>query len=133
MNSIFRPYLRRFVIVFFDDILIYSRTLEGNLSHLATVFQVLVEGQFILKRAKCSFKQTQVEYLGHVVLVMGVVPVSLKVQAIQDWPVPQSIRAIRNFLGLAGFYRRFARGYASIVAPLIKATTMDSFKWTTNT
>lgn len=132
MNSIFRPYLHCFVIVFFDDILIYS-ILEGHLSHLATVFQVLVEGQFILKRAKCSFKQTQVEYLGHVVLVMGVVPVSLKVQAIQDWPVPQSIRAIRNFLGLAGFYRRFARGYASIVAPLIKATTMDSFKWTTNT
>lgn len=78
MNSIFRPYLYCFVIVFFDDILIYS-ILEGHLSHLATVFQVLVDCQFILKCAKCSFAQTQVEYLGHVLSVMGVAPVSSKV------------------------------------------------------
>ncbi|XP_014633589.1 uncharacterized mitochondrial protein AtMg00860-like [Glycine max] len=64
---------------------------------------------------------------------MGIASVSSKVQAIQDWPMPQSVRAIRSFLGLASFHRHFVCGYASIVPPLIKATTLDSFQWTPDT
>lgn len=72
MNAIFRPYLLHFVNVFFDDILIYSRTLGEHLAHLEKAFQVLLDGQFFLMLSKCSFAQTQVEYLGHLVSAQGV-------------------------------------------------------------
>ena len=74
MNFIFRPFLRRFVIVFFDDILIYSSSFDDHLQHLALTFQVLLDNHFVLKRSKCFFAQSQVEYLGHVVSSRGVEP-----------------------------------------------------------
>ncbi|RZB46923.1 Leucine aminopeptidase 1 isoform B [Glycine soja] len=131
MNMIFRPYLRHFIIVFFDDILIYSTSLEDHLLHLQTAFQILLDNQFALKLSKCFFAQPQVEYLGHLVLGRGVEPVASKVTAIHQWPTPRSTRAVRSFLGLAGFYRRFIRGYATIAAPLVAVTTVEPFKWTT--
>ena len=130
MNTIFRPYLRQFVIVFFDDILIYSGSLDEHLSHLQTTFQVLLENQFVLKFSKCFFAQPEVEYLGHVVSIRGVEPVASKVETIRQWPIPQSTRALRSFLGLAGFYHRFIRSYATIADPLVKATTKDPLVWT---
>ena len=129
MNFIFRPFLRRFVIVFFDDILIYSSSFEDHLRHLDLTFQVLLDNHFVLKKSKCSFGQSQVEYLGHLVSQRGVEPMSDKVAAIVNWPQPHSTRAVRSFLGLAGFYRRFIRGYAMIAEPLVKATS-DPFRWT---
>lgn len=86
MNLIFRPFLRRFVIVFFDDILIYSGTFEDHLRHLDMTFQVLIDNQFVLKMSKCSFAQTQVEYLGHLVSGRWVEPVADKIVAIVNWP-----------------------------------------------
>jgi len=83
MNSLFQPYLCHFVIVFFDDILIYSSSFSDNLLHLELAYQVLLQGQFFSKLSKCSFAQTQVEYLGHVVSIRVVEPVHRKVQAIQ--------------------------------------------------
>lgn len=83
MNSIFKPFLRKFIIVFFYDILIYSTTYDEHLLHLERAFQVLQEGQFFLKQSKCLFAQKEVEYLGHVVSEWGVEPVQAKVQAIQ--------------------------------------------------
>ena len=130
MNDIFQPYLRRFIIVFFDDILIYSQTLSEHLIHLEKAFETLLHNQFILKFSKCSFAQSQVEYLGHVVSGQGVAPIASKIQAIDQWPIPMTTKALCSFLGLAGFYRRFIRGYASIVAPLIKVTTKEPFEWT---
>ncbi|XP_028220447.1 uncharacterized protein LOC114402121 [Glycine soja] len=132
MNTIFRPFLRQFIIVFFDDILIYSATLEDHVSHLEQAFQVLLQEQFVLKFSKCTFAQPQVEYLGHVVSSQGVAPVLAKVQAIQQWLKPRSARALRSFLGLTGFYRRFIRGYASIAAPLTKLLTLEIFHWTSD-
>lgn len=76
------------------------------------------------------FSQPQVKYLGHLVLHKGVKPLASKVEAIYQWPTPRSTRAIRSFLGLAGFYRRFIRGYATIAAPLVHITTMEHFEWT---
>lgn len=98
MNSLFRPYLRRFIIVFFDDILIYSSSFNDHFLHLELAFQVLLQGQFFIKLSKCSFAQTQVEYLGHVVSNKGVEPVQQEIQAIQQWPIPRSSR------GLCGFW-----------------------------
>lgn len=106
-KMIFRPYLLHFIIVFFDDILIYSDSFEDYLCHLETTFQVLLENQFVLKLSKCLFAQSQVEYLGHLVSRKGVEPVASKVATIHQWPIPRSIRALRSFLDLAGFYHRF--------------------------
>lgn len=125
MNNIFRQHLRHFIIVFFDDILIYSNSFETHIQHLTTTFQVLLDNQFVLKLSKCFFAQLQVEYLGHMVSKKGVEPVASKVEAILQWPIPQSSRVVRGFLGLAGFYRRFIKGYATIAAPLVKLTTKE--------
>ena len=104
MNELFRPHLRKYIIVFFDDVLIYSRTWEDHLLHLENAFQLLLLGQFSLKLSKCSLAQQQLEYLGHIVSGEGVKPVPEKVDAILQWPPPKSIRALRGFLRLAGFY-----------------------------
>ena len=82
MNNIFRPYLHHFIIVFFDDILIYSTCFDDHLHHLELTFQVLSDNQFVLKMTKCFFAQNQVEYLGHLVSHRGVEPVASKVNAI---------------------------------------------------
>ena len=130
MNAIFRPYPRRFIIVFFDDRLVYNASMAEHLNHLEITFQVLLTHQFVLKLSKCFFAQNQVEYLGHIVSSEGVKPVASKVEAILQWPIPHSIKAVRSFLGLAGFDRRFIRGYATIAAPLVHITIKAHFLWT---
>lgn len=128
---IFHPYLWRFIIVFFNDILIYSGSFDDHVIHLEKTFQVLFDNQFVLKLSKCSFAQSQVEYLGHLVSKRGVEPVASKVGAIRQWPVPQSTKALRSFLGLVSFYHRLIKGYAIIATLLVKATTIEPFQWTT--
>jgi hypothetical protein len=129
MNTLLQPFLRRFVAVFFDDILVYSITLEHHLAHLEQVFTKLLQGQFYLKQTKCLFAQRQLEYLGHVVSTAGVHPEPSKIQAMLDWPPPSTIKALRGFLGLTGFYRKFIKGYASIALPLTAFLRKDAFKW----
>jgi len=129
MNTLFRPYLWRFIIVFFDDILIYSGSVEEHLTHLEVSFQVFLDHQFVLKLSKCFFAQSQVEYLGHLVSHEGVQLVASKVEAIHQWPVPQSTKVVYNFLGLARFYQQFIKSYATIVAPLVKITMLERFQW----
>ena len=119
MNYIIQPYLRHFIIVFFDDILVYNRSLEDHTHHLQTTFQVLLQNQFVLKLSKCFFAASLVEYLGHMVSSRGVEPVASKIYAIHQWPPPRYVKALRSFLGLAGFYHRFIKSYAMIVAPLV--------------
>lgn len=125
MNSVFQPYLRKFIIVFFDDILIYNKTYEEHLCHLEQTFQTLMAGQFFLKLSKCSFAQTLMEYLGHMVSKSGVEPLQEKVQAVQQWPTPCSVKAVRGFLGLSGFYRRFIKEYVTIAVPLTQLLAKD--------
>lgn len=129
MNDIFRPLLRRSVIVFFDDILVYSASKELHLEHLGQVFSILAEHQFYLKSPKCSFCQFKIDYLGHIISNGMVAPDPSKVQAVLDWPVPKNVKALRGFLGLSGFYRRFIRGYAAIAQPLTTLLKKDSFQW----
>ena len=94
MNKIFQPYLRQLVIVFFDDILIYSASFADHLLHLEMAFQVLSDNQFFLKLTKCFFAQSQVEYLGHLVSRKGVEPLASKIKAIRQWPTPCTMRAV---------------------------------------
>ena len=129
MNSLLGPFLRHFATVFFDDILVYSDSLASHITHLRTIFQALVQGQFYLKETKCLFAQRKLEYLGHVVSGKGVEPEPSKVQAITQWPPPSSPKDLRAFLGLTGFYRKFVRGYASIAAPLTTLLCKDAFEW----
>ncbi|KAK3146343.1 hypothetical protein QOZ80_3BG0264910 [Eleusine coracana subsp. coracana] len=105
MNEVLRPFLRKFVLVFFDDILIYSPSWSSHLCHLRAVLEVLRSHQLYVKRSKCSFAESSVGYLGHVVSADGVAMDSSKIQSMVDWPVPRSVRALRGFLGLAGYYQ----------------------------
>ncbi|XP_038989888.1 uncharacterized protein LOC120113137 [Phoenix dactylifera] len=130
MNQVFKPHLRKFVIVFFDDILIYSKTLEEHMRHLDLVLHTLEEHHFFIKPSKCAFVQTELDYLGHVVSGDGVRVDTRKVEAMTDWPLPKDISALRGFLGLTGYYRRFVKGYGLIAKPLTAMLKKDGFAWT---
>ncbi|GKA59775.1 ty3-gypsy retrotransposon protein [Tanacetum coccineum] len=129
MNHIFRSVLRKFVLVFFDDILVYSTSWELHLQHLETVFSILQSNLFFAKQSKCEFGSSSVSYLGHIVSSKGVSVDPLKVKAIKDWPLPKNIKQLRGFLGLAGYYRRFVAHYASLTAPLTQLLRKDAFVW----
>ncbi|KAL4282483.1 hypothetical protein GQ457_16G010960 [Hibiscus cannabinus] len=129
MNDVFRPYLRKFVLVFFDDILVYSPTWEDHLQHVGLVLQVLRTHQLVAKLSKCVFGQSMVGYLGHIISNDGVAIDPDKIVAIQQWPVPQNVKEVRRFLGLAGYYRRFIHHYASIAGPLTDLLKKDAFYW----
>lgn len=127
MNHIFKPLLRKCVIVFFDDILVYSSTLPEHAKHLAAVLTLLREHCFYAKLSKCSFCCTTVEYLGHLV-TNGVLKADpAKIEAMLAWPAPKNVKQLRGFLGLTGYYCRFVTHYALIAAPLIELLKKDSF------
>ena len=129
MNEVFRKYLRRFILVFFDDILVYSPSLEAHLIHLQTTLEILQQHQFFAKESKCSFGVSKVEYLGHIVSAEGVAVDPSKITAILEWPCPISVTALRGFLGLTGYYRKFVRHYATIAAPLTEFLKTNNFSW----
>jgi hypothetical protein len=133
MNQLFSQYLRRFVIVFFDDILIYSSSIEDHLVHLELVLQCLLTNCFYVKLSKCLFCQESIEYLGHIVSSQGVHADPAKLDAMVRWPIPTNIKQLRGFLGLTGYYRRFISNYASIAAPLTDLLRHDSFRWSQTT
>jgi hypothetical protein len=107
MNDVLHPYLCRFALVFFDDILIYSSSWAEHLQHLAITLKAIRDHHLHLKRSKCSFGAASVAYLGHVISVAGVAMDADKVAAVESWPEPRSARVLRGFLGLVGYYRKF--------------------------
>ncbi|KAA3474222.1 reverse transcriptase [Gossypium australe] len=120
MNWVFQPYLDRFVVVFIDDILVYSRTEEEHDSHFRIVLQILREKQLYAKFSKCEFWLREVTFLGHVVSAEGIRVDPRKIEAVLDWKPLKSVAETRSFLGLAGYYRRFIEGVSLIAAPLTK-------------
>ena len=112
MHKVFQPYLDRFIVVFVDDILIYSKSEEDHEGHLRVVLQTLREHHLYAKFSKCEFWLTKVSFLGHVVSASGVSVDPKKVEAVMSWERPKSVFEIRSFLGLAGYYRRFIEDFS---------------------
>jgi hypothetical protein len=131
MNGVFREYLDKFVQVFIDDILIYSRTTEEHDEHLRLVLQCLREHKLYGKLSKCSFYQSRIHYLGHVISGEGIVVDPAKVEAIMEWSAPTNVTEVRRFMGLAGYYRRFVEGFSKIAGPITELQKKNKkFVWT---
>ena len=130
MNHILRPYLRKFAVVFLDDILIFSKTWKEHLSHVEMVLQSLEKNQLYCKPSKCQFGATEILFLGHRVSGFSIGPDSEKLKAVADWPVPRSVSDVRKFLGFANNFRRFIDHYSSISRSLEEATGKNTrFVW----
>ena len=112
LNSVLRPYLDKFVIVFVDDILVYSKSEEQHTKHLTTMLSLLREHQLYVNLNKCSFFQTEVHYLGHFVSKEGIAVDLEKTRAIMEWVAPKNVDEVRSFMGLASYYRRFIRNFS---------------------
>ncbi|XP_071925993.1 uncharacterized protein [Coffea arabica] len=118
MNHVLRPFLGKFVVVYFDDILIYSRSLEEHFEHLKAIFAVLRRERLYANLKKCTFCTDRVVFLGYVVSAQGIHVDEEKIKSIQEWPTPTSVSDVRSFHGLASFYRRFVKDFSTIAAPL---------------
>ena len=122
MNQVFKSFLDHFVIVFIDDILVYSKSWEEHEYHLRIILQTLRNRQLYAKFSKCEFWLDQVTFLGHVVSDGGIMVNPMKVEAIRKRPRSTTVTEIRSFLGLAGYYWRFVKDFSKIFAPLTKLT-----------
>ena len=130
MNRVFKDYLDKFVIVFIDDILIYSKSEEDHEQHLEAVLQRLREKQLYAKFKKCEFWLETISFLGHVVSKRRIEVDPGKVAAVQDWKTPTNVGEVRSFLGLASYYRKYVKGFSKIASPLTELTRKDvKFVW----
>ena len=131
MNKVFMEFLDKFVVVFIDDILIYSKNEEEHKEHLRLVLEKLREHQLYAKFSKCEFWLKEVGFLGHVISGEGIAVDPTKVQSVTDWLAPTLVGEIRSFLGLAGYYRRFIENFSKIAKPMTELLKKDTkFKWT---
>jgi hypothetical protein len=130
MHTALGDLLDRFVLVYLDDIMIFSKSAQDHEKHVREVLDRLRSHNLVIKRSKCSFFSRQVEYLGHVISAMGIQPSPAKIAAISQWPAPKSVQDIRKFLGLTGFYRRFISNYARMASPLTNLLKENvPFEW----
>jgi hypothetical protein len=130
MNKVFMEYLDKFVVVFIDDILVYSKNEEEHEGHLRLVLQKLRENQLYAKFSKCEFWLSEVSFLGHVITDGGIAVDPGKVKDVLKWEPPTTVSKIWSFLGLAGYYRRFIEGFSKIVKPLTSLLEKDKiFIW----
>ena len=122
MNGIFKPYLDLFVIVFIDDILVYSKSKKEHEEHLRIVLEMLREKKLYAKFSKSEYWLDSVSFLGHVVSKDGVMVDPSKIRVVKNWVRPTKVTEVRSFLGLASYYRRFVKGFSSIASQLTNLT-----------
>ena len=131
MNSIFHPYLDKFVTVYLDDILIFSKNEEEHAEHLRLVLNLLRKHKLYCKLSKCEFFRRRLNFLGHTISGQGIETDQDKITSIQDWPTPKNLKQLQSFLGLANYYRRFIQNYSTIAVPLTALTRKDqAYVWT---
>ncbi|GBG76676.1 hypothetical protein CBR_g22893 [Chara braunii] len=131
MNRIFHDYLDKFVIVYLDDVLIFSKTVEEHVAHLDKVLSLLRHHKFKINGEKCEFGCTRVLYLGHEISAEGLKPDDAKVANICEWPRPQYVTEMRSFLGMIGYYKTFVKNYSIVAAPLTDLTRLHTpWEWT---
>ncbi|KAL9373456.1 hypothetical protein Peur_033076 [Populus x canadensis] len=129
MNQVLRPFVGKFVVVYFDDILIYSKTADEHVEQLRDVLAVLQENQLFLNLKKYSFMTDSLLFLGYVVSSEGIHVDEEKVRAIREWPAPKNVGEVRSFHGLATFYRRFIRNISTVMAPITECMKKGKFQW----
>lgn len=130
INHKLHEYLDVFVVAYLDDILVYSRNHTEHVEHVRKVLTRLKEAELLLKPEKCQFFQKKVKFLGFILSAQGIQMDASKVQAVQEWPTPTSVKEVQSFLGFANFYRRFIKGYSRIATPLTELTKKDKgFQW----
>uniref|UniRef100_A0A7N2MS55 Reverse transcriptase n=1 Tax=Quercus lobata TaxID=97700 RepID=A0A7N2MS55_QUELO len=130
MNHALRAFIDRFVVVYFDDILVYSKNLDEHINHLHCVLAVLRKEKLYANLKKCSFCMDKVVFLGYVVSAKGIEVDEEKVKAIKEWPTPKLITEVRSFHGLASFYRRFVKDFSTLAVPLTEIVKKSvGFKW----
>ena len=131
MNDIFRPYLNKFVVVYIDDILIFSRSHKEHVHHLRLIFEKLRENDFKIKLSKCEFEKNEVKFLGHLVGEHGVKVDPDKTAAVANWSPPTNLTSLRSFLGLAQYFRKFIKDFSRIATPLTNLTKKNvPYNWT---
>lgn len=129
MTEVLKSFLGSFVVVYFDDILIYSKSEKEHLVHLRQVMGALRKEKLFINLKKCSFLCKKVVFLGFVISAEGLQADPEKVQAVKEWPIPQSMGEVRSFHGLALFYRRFIRNFSSIMSPITECLKRTAFEW----
>ena len=120
MNHVFRPYVDQFVVVFIDDILVYSKDREDHDTHLRVVLETLKKEQLHAKLSKCEFWLGEVSFLGHIVSEEGIRVDPKKIKVIIEWKPPRNVTEVCSFLGLAGYYKKFNKGFSMTAAPMIR-------------
>lgn len=130
MNQALQPFIGCFVVVYFDDILIFSISLDEHLTHLRDVLFALRKEKLFIAKQNCEFGTSEVLFLGYVVSAAGLRVDPLKVEAVASWPTPTTISEVRSFHGLASFYRQFVHNFSSIMAPITDCMKGVSFSWT---
>ena len=131
MNFIFNAYTNDFVLVYLDDILVFSKNKEDHAKHLRLVLDKLREHQLYANFSKCEFWLKEVGFLGHVISGKGISVDPTKVDTVTKWEAPTTVGEIRSFLGLAGCYRRFIENFSKIAKPMTELLKKDTkFKWT---
>nr|GFB70518.1 putative reverse transcriptase domain-containing protein [Tanacetum cinerariifolium] len=130
MNQVCKPYLDKVVIVFIDDILIYSKDEKEHEEHLKAILELLKKEELYAKFSKCEFWIPKVQFLGYVIDSQGIHVDPTKIESVKDWASPKSSTEIRQFLGLVGYYRRFIEGFSKMAKPMIKLTQKKvKFEW----